>query len=145
MLTEFVFVDAQFDQFERKVDGPFFAVLIADVAVSHRFREAFSRWLVENNCRYMMAWGADCSLWDDSVDLAVLERFDFGDIPDEEDVITTWHERESIYDVFEFALMSIEDADIEANRLVIFQVGNSNRTEFVKAQFEGLRSKSYRR
>ena len=51
----------------------------------------------------MLAWGRDCSSWDDSVDYANLEEFNYGDIPDERHVMTTWHDNWSLSEVFEFA------------------------------------------
>lgn len=41
---------------------------------------------------WVVAWGVECSSWDDSVDMAILEQFDFGDIPEDRFVMTTWHE-----------------------------------------------------
>ena len=51
----------------------------------------------------MLAWGNACSSWDDSVDIANLEEFDYGEIPEAKLVMTTWHEKESIKEVFWFA------------------------------------------
>ncbi|MBK6941551.1 MAG: hypothetical protein IPH13_15335 [Planctomycetes bacterium] len=51
---------------------------------------------------WVVAWGVDCSSWDDSVDLANLERFDFGEIPDDRFVMTSWHEDVSLRDAMSF-------------------------------------------
>ena len=51
----------------------------------------------------MMAWGVECSSWDDSVDHANLEKFGFAEIPDDHFVMTTWHDREPVTEVFWFA------------------------------------------
>ena len=48
----------------------------------------------------MMAWGIDCGSWDDSVDMALLEKFDFKGTPEECCVMTTWHPNESLEEVF---------------------------------------------
>lgn len=82
--------------------SPFKAVLVIESEVTPEWRALVSEWLVENGCLYMMAWGLDCSKWDDSVDFANLEKFDFGDIPDDAFVMTTWHERETLEEVFWF-------------------------------------------
>ena len=82
---------------------PFKAVVIIEQSVLPNWRADVSRWLVESGCRYMMAWGIDCSSWDDSVDYADLERHDYREIPESEFVMTTWHENESLEDVFWFA------------------------------------------
>jgi hypothetical protein len=51
----------------------------------------------------MMAWGEDCASWHDSVDWALLEEFEFQDIPAERDMLTTWHDEEVLKEVFQFA------------------------------------------
>ena len=59
-------------------DGPlpdlkgsaFRTVVVVEAEVTSEWREKVSAWLVESGCLYMMAWGRDCSLWDDSVDYA---------------------------------------------------------------------------
>ncbi len=85
------------------VDTPFRCVLIVEADVSMDWRLAMSAWLVEAGCRYMLAWGQDCSLWDDTVDLANLARFDFDGMPEDERVMTTWHDGETLQETFWFA------------------------------------------
>lgn len=51
----------------------------------------------------MMAWGLECSAWDDSVDWANQNAFDPEEIPEGSFVVTTWHEEESLADVFWYA------------------------------------------
>lgn len=82
---------------------PFKAVVIIETQISQKRQADVSDWLVRSGCRYMMVWGPGCSGWDDSVDLANLQRFSFGDIPDKEFVMTTWHDGDSLDDVFHFA------------------------------------------
>ena len=80
--------------------GPFKAVVVINETVDRQWQYRISRWLVDSGCYYMLAWGIDCSSWDDSVDLANLERFEYGDIPDEKSVMTTWHENDPLAHVF---------------------------------------------
>ena len=84
------------------LDGaaPFKAVVVIDSEVTPEWQAQVSDWLVRSGCQYMMAWGLDCSSWDDSVDVANLEMFDFGEIPDEGFVMTTWHEKDSLLEAF---------------------------------------------
>ena len=82
---------------------PFRAVLIAEQAVDDAWRHEVATWLVEGGCLYFVAWGESCEAWHDSVDWAVLERFDFGDIPDDRFVMTTWHENEPLSEALWFA------------------------------------------
>ncbi|MFN7164574.1 MAG: hypothetical protein ACK4P2_07115 [Hyphomonas sp.] len=80
--------------------GPFKAVVIIEAPVTQAWQQEVSEWLVRSGCLYMMAWGENCSAWDTSVDVANLEVFDFGDIPEDDSVMTTWHEEESLADTF---------------------------------------------
>jgi len=90
-----------------EISTPFAAVVLIDVQVSSEWRAMVSEWLVENGCLYMMAWGNECSLWDDSVDTANLEAHNWKHIPEEKLVTTTWHDDESIQDIFCFAMTSL--------------------------------------
>ncbi len=75
----------------------------------------------------MMAWGTNCSSWDDSVDLANLEAHNFGDIPEDSFIMTTWHEKEELAETFEFAKHSAHHPSVELEDLLIIHVGESNR------------------
>ena len=88
-----------------EVKAPFAAVMVIDAKVHSDWRDRVSEWLVEKGCLYMMAHGDECSLWDDSVDIANLEAYNwnFNDIPDDKHVTTTWHDDESLEEVFNFA------------------------------------------
>lgn|SRR5579871_288882 len=117
---------------------PFKAVVIIELQVSEERQREISTWLVGSGCLYMLAWGEGCSSWDDSVDVANLERFDFGDIPDEEFVMTTWHETESLKDVFSFAhyWALAYDRNIELGNVLLLHLGNTDRSEEFKKLFE---------
>lgn len=82
---------------------PYKCVVVVEAEVSPSRQMEISRWLVQTGCMYMMAWGVGCSSWDDSVDLANLEPFGFEDIPDDAFVMTTWHESETLEEVFDFS------------------------------------------
>lgn len=51
----------------------------------------------------MMAWGKGCSSWDDSVDYANMKELGYNDIPEEQFIMTTWHEDEPLREVFWFS------------------------------------------
>lgn len=51
--------------------SPFRAVLILEKSVSNEWQQQVSQWLVSSGCLYMMAWGINCSSWDDSVDIQI--------------------------------------------------------------------------
>ncbi len=75
-------------------------VVIIEAAVSPEWQSNVSDWIIESGCLCMMAWGLDCGSWDDSVDMALLEKFDFNGTPEECCVMTTWHPDESLKEVF---------------------------------------------
>lgn len=106
---------------------PFRAVVVATVAVSPEWQALVSSWLVQAGCLYMMAWGAACSSWDDSVDMANLDRYDFEEIPDAWSVVTTWHDDEPLEEVFWFSKNSAQHPDVELGRTIILDISAENR------------------
>lgn len=86
----------------------------------------------------MMAWGDDCGSWDDSVDMANLEAFDFGDIPDDDDVMTTWHENDSLKETFRFAKALARHPTVELSNVLILHVGAGDK----KARLDAIYQKA---
>lgn len=82
---------------------PYRAVVILDELVSKSTRYQTAKLLCETGCRYMMAWGNDCSRWDDDVDQANRERMGFLEIPEHGEIMTTWHAEETLDEVLWFA------------------------------------------
>ena len=109
--------------------GPHRAVVVIESPVTDAWRGAISAWLVRSGCLYMMAWGLDCSKWDDSVDSANLEEFDYGEIPDEKFVMTTWHERGPLAEVFWFAQHCADHPTVELTRTLLVDVSSSDRQD----------------
>lgn len=83
--------------------SPFCAVIVADADAAENWRERVTDWLVQSGCLYAVTWGRDCEKWHDSVDGANLREFDYGDIPDDRFVMTTWHENEPLEEALWFA------------------------------------------
>lgn len=83
-----------------------------------------------------MAWGRECSSWDDSVDFANLEEFSYGEIPDDAFVMTTWHESEPLEEVFWFAKNSAFHPSIELDNTLILHLGENDKGEEFKKQFK---------
>jgi hypothetical protein len=107
-----------------ELDGvrPFKAVVIIEAEVTPDWQTLVSDWLVRSGCRYMMAWGLNCSDWDDSVDYANLDAFDYGDIPDDASVMTTWHEQWSLQEVFEFSELWARHRSLELERTYLIHI-----------------------
>ena len=117
-------------------ERPFSVVVIITAEVTHEWRHEVSEWLVKEGCLCMMAWGIDCSLWDDSVDVANLERFDWGDIPEDQFIMTTWHEAVPLSDVFWNANMSIfHPPNITIEHLVILDISHEEREGEIRELF----------
>ena len=119
--------------------GPFRAVLVLEQAVAHLWQTQVSEWLVESGCLYMMAWGQNCSSWDDSVDHANLEKFDYGDVPEEDFVMTTWHENEALCEVFFFARVCAFHPTIALPVLTILDIREEPRESAILALHEAER------
>ena len=88
---------------QARFSGPFRAVVIAEQEVDEDWRKVVAEWLVGSGCLYAVAWGVDCEKWHNSIDWAVLESFDYGNIPDDRFVMTTWHANEPMSEAFWFA------------------------------------------
>lgn len=107
--------------------GPFCAVIITDVCVSEVWRERTAEWLVQNGCLYAVAWGVDCEGWHDSVDTANLSEFEYGDIPDERFVMTTWHAKEPLSEAFWFAGQCVSHPTVGLTETIILHVSAESR------------------
>ena len=110
----------------------FRAIVVVDAPYRDEWQDEVSRWLVDAGCLYMMAWGLNCSSWDDSVDYAQIQKYLPGDAPEEEFVMTTWHDDETLESVFWFAQFNAHDPyDLITNTLIV-HVGTADRgTEFL--------------
>ena len=120
-----------------EIDSPFAAVLVIEAAVLADWQNLASKWLVDSGCLYMMAWGHKCSSWDTSVDDANLRAFDYGEIPDEAWVVTTWHDEEALEEVFWFAShCANHPTGVEILTTLIIDIGGNDRRDAMIAQFE---------
>lgn len=81
----------------------FKAIVVIEAESSQLWQWDVCRWLVASGCRYMLAWGRDCASWEEAVDDASLERFDYEDVPQDQSVLTTSHEDEELGEAFWFA------------------------------------------
>ncbi len=119
---------------------PFKAVVIIEMPVTPEWRDLTSTWLVESGCRYMMAWGHECTLWDDSVDWASLEQFDYGNSPDAPFVMTTWHDKEPLSEVLWFAGYAASHPDIMLEQLILIHIAPQGEQARILKAFREARS-----
>lgn len=104
------------------MSAPYRTVIIADQAVSDDWLNRIAQWIVAIGSLYVVAWGVDCEKWHDGVDWAVLEVFDFGEIPDDRFVMTTWHSNEPISEAFWYAGHCAIHPDVELTETIILHV-----------------------
>ncbi len=108
-------------------------VVVIDAQISDEWRDAISDWIVDCGCLYMMAWGQNCSAWDDSVDWANIEKSGFEDVPEHQFVMTTWHDNDSLDEVFRFSKIDAEHPDGPLERSVILHIARTSReTEILR-------------
>lgn len=103
------------------------AVVIADAKCSPGWQDQVSEWLLRVGCLYMLAWGPDCSSWDDSVDEANLREFEYGHIPEDRFVMTTWHANEPLREVFWFSKNCASHPSVSLQRTVLFHISAEDR------------------
>jgi hypothetical protein len=106
---------------------PFRAVLISEEEATEEWRRTVSEWLVRSGCLYFSAWGVDCAHWHDDVDFALLDAFDFGEIPDDDFIMTTWHENEPLAEVLWFAGFCAFHPTVELPHTLIVDVSSTER------------------
>jgi hypothetical protein len=115
---------------------PFKAILVIEDDVSQIWQWDVSRWLVVSGCRYMMAWGPECGSWDDSVDEANLEAFNYDVIPQDHSVMTTWHEDEELSEVFWFAKHRAHHPAHELKNTVIVHISREEKQADLESLYE---------
>ena len=110
-------------------------IVVVEAEVSPEWRSLVSCWIVRSGCLYMMAWGVECSSWDDSVDRANLEEFRFGDIPEDRFVVTTWHADESLAEVFRFSKNNAFHPTVELQQTVLLHTAAESKEHELLAAY----------
>ena len=80
-------------------------IAIHNDSVSNEWRNICCDWIVKSEqCYWALAWGHECSIWDDALDWSYLEFCNY-DLPEDDDynLMTTWHEDQTLDEVIEFA------------------------------------------
>ena len=78
-------------------------LILNEYKIDEEYHWTVCEHLVETGCRWMLAWGIDGTLWDDSVDLVEINKF-LPEIegPDDEFVLITWHDNDTLEEVIHF-------------------------------------------
>ena len=108
---------------------------MVEAEVSSQWQMVVSKWLVQSGCLYSMAWGMRCSSWDDSVDMANIEHFNFEAIPEDKFVMTTWHEDQSLADVFGFCKNHAIHHTVDLRATVLLHISIQERESELMAAY----------
>ncbi|WP_428671686.1 DUF7684 family protein [Roseibium sp.] len=109
--------------------APYKALVVVDCDVDDKWQGRVSEWLIDTGCLVMTAWGRDCCSWDDSVDLANLQRHDYREIPDASSIMTTWHEDETLAEVMWFARFAAFHPVADLENLLVLHIGSIDRSD----------------
>jgi hypothetical protein len=139
----------EYDLWFSQMDRPFlfstpfggwnFALLlvITDPAITNYERDAVSKEVVQQGCRYAVCTGYQCCRWDDSIDFAFLATSPDFSPPDEKFVMTTWHEEEPLEDVAHYIRWNTAfDKFIRQHYLVLILGGNAGTARQVRSAIE---------
>ena len=114
---------------------PFKCVVVIEQEIAPDWQVEVSNWLCSSGCMYMMAWGQDCSSWDDSVDQANIMQFQGEEIPDDSVVFTTWHEDEPLSEVFWFAKHTAHHESHDLKNTVVLHISVTEKSHQFKAEY----------
>ena len=111
-------------------------VVLIEQNVTDDWQNEVSDWIVESGCLCMMAWGTECSSWDDSVDYAMLDKFNYKDIPEDNFIMTSWHNDEPISEVFFYNRVCASHPTIELPLVTILHIAENERREEILKIYE---------
>ncbi|MBX9575489.1 MAG: hypothetical protein K2X07_07620 [Caulobacteraceae bacterium] len=115
--------------------APFIAVVVVEQPVEAGWQDHVSEWLVASRCHYMCAWGLDASSWDDSVDWASRRLNGADELPDDKWVMTTWHDHESLDQVFRYAGHCAQHPTIDLERVLIVHVAGGSAEDAMLTRY----------
>ena len=115
---------------------PFKAIVVIEDEVPQIWQWEVSRWLVQSGCSYMMAWGKECGSWEESVDEANQEAFNYEDVPPEQVVMTTCHEDEELSEVFWFAKHRAFHPSNDLGNTVILHISGEAKKDDLQSLYE---------
>jgi hypothetical protein len=84
---------------------------------------SLSRWIVDCDCRHMYAFGKSSESWDESVDMAYLEKFNYDS--DKCNMLTSWDDSGCPIDGFLF-FIGFNMADDEGNLKIVINLSDKD-------------------
>lgn len=115
---------------------PYRSIVVIEEKVTTEWQYDVSEWLVESGCRYMLAVGDSSSEWDDSVDVVNLEQYDYGEMPDDALVVTSWHENETFAEVAALAKNSVSHTGLEIENTLLLHISAKEAEYSLLKQYE---------
>jgi hypothetical protein len=119
-----------------QTDRGFLVILLIEQVAEDEWRSRVGDWLVRTECLYLVAWGHDCEQWHDGVDFAALAAFDFGEIPDDAFVMTTWHADELLSEALWFAAHAASHPTVSLDQTVLIHISPTERSAELIDAFE---------
>ena len=116
--------------------SPFKAVVIIEEDLEKDRRVQICNWIVDMGCLYMMAWGIECGIWDDIVDEKNCYDFNFKGVPEEKDIMTTWHNNQSLIELFYFSKNLAKHPCIELKNTIIIHVSEEDKFRELMKKYE---------
>ncbi len=114
---------------------PFLAAMVIQESVTQEWRDLVSQWLVKSGCLYMLAWGTECEKWHDAVDWANIAQFDHGDIPEDELVMTSWHEGQALSEFFSESKNITGNSCVDFASSLIIHISSLNKEQEMLSEY----------
>ena len=118
---------------------PYVCILVVnESSISAAEQSLLSTQIVQSNCKYAVCAGHQCATWDLSIDIAYLETDPDLSPPEDEFVMTTWHEGEPLEEVlwFGFNLTNFDDHDFKKYLILLIGANESLENEVEILAFE---------
>jgi hypothetical protein len=110
-------------------------ILLADKSVPDEWMHELCAKIADTACYYFMSWGTNCEEWHDFVDEAHLAFHNYGDIPDEKHMMTTWHDNEPMRDIFWFCKTCAHHLVHELPSTLIIHITDTAKEEEIKRAY----------
>ncbi len=101
-------------------------LVVAAPSLSSEWQVEVCEWLLRAGCLYLMVWGENCRTWDESMDEANFAMFDGNEIPEGQDAMTTWHDKETLAEVFWFAKNSANHHSAKLENTLLLHISENN-------------------
>ena len=106
---------------------PFRVAVVIEAIVGMPWRIAVCDWLAQAGCRYLLAWGPDCSLWDDVMDETSVMLKISGELPEDHLVMTTWLDEDTLAEFMAHCKHHADHPDLHLRNTLLLHIGAEPR------------------